>query len=39
MTLKELLERECRYYGAINYEGSVDDAVTLMTCCRSISTK
>lgn len=29
MTLKELLERECRFYGAINYDGSIDDAVTL----------
>ena len=29
MTLKEMLERECRFYGAMNYDGTVDDAVTL----------
>ena len=29
MTLKELLERECRYFGAINHDGTIDDAVTL----------
>ena len=29
MTLKEMLTREAQYYGLINYDGTVDDAVTL----------
>lgn len=29
MTLKEMVERECRYFGAINRDGTIDDAVTL----------
>ena len=32
MTLKEMLERECRFYGAINDDGTIDDAVTLRIC-------
>lgn len=29
MTLKEMLERECRFYGAINFDKTVDDDVAI----------
>ena len=29
MTLKEMVERECRFYGAINFDKTVDDDVAI----------
>lgn len=29
MTLKEMIERECRFYGTINYDGTIDDDVAI----------
>lgn len=29
MTLKEMIERECRYHGAMNVDGTIDDDVAI----------
>ena len=29
MTLKEMIERECRYHGAMNVDGTIDDDVAV----------
>jgi hypothetical protein len=29
MTLKEMVERECRFFGAINMDGTIDDDVVI----------
>jgi len=29
MTLKEMIERECRFFGAMNMDGTIDDDVAI----------